>query len=85
MVRKQAEPNLDAWWEEQEQRQGRASRNRKVGAIALSAALVIATALFVLRGSEVTDQSKETEKPASSGVTLPSKRASISSTSRQGR
>ena len=73
MVRKQAEPNLDAWWEEQEQRQGRASRNRKVGAIALSAALVIATALFVLRGSEVTDQSKETEKPASSGVTLPSK------------
>ena len=73
MVRKQAEPNLDAWWEEQEQRQGRASRNRKVGAIALSAALVIATALFVLRESEVTDQSKETEKPASSGVTLPSK------------
>ena len=71
MVRKQTEPNVDAWWEEQEQRQGRALRNRKVGAIALSAALVIVTALLVLRESQVTDQRKETERPASSGVALP--------------
>jgi Tol biopolymer transport system component len=71
MVRNQTEPDVDAWWEEQEQRQGRTSRSRKAGAIALSAALFIATAWFVVRASEVTDQSKEMEEPASSGVALP--------------
>lgn len=73
MVRNQTEPDVDAWWEEQEQRQGRTSRSRKAGAIALSAALVIATAWFVLGGSQVTDQSEEIEKPASRGATLPSR------------
>jgi Tol biopolymer transport system component len=73
MVRNQTEPDVHAWWEEQEQRQGRTSRSRKAGAIALSAALFIATAWFVVRGSEVTDQSKEIEEPASRGVALPSK------------
>jgi Tol biopolymer transport system component len=71
MVRNQTEPDVEAWWEEQEQRQGRTSRSRKAGAIALSAALFIATAWFVVSGSEVTDQSKEMEEPASSGVALP--------------
>lgn len=73
MVRNQTEPDVDAWWEEQEQRQGRASRSRKAGAIALSAAFAIATAWFALRGSEVADQSEELEEPASRGVVLPSR------------
>jgi dipeptidyl aminopeptidase/acylaminoacyl peptidase len=74
VVRNQTEPNVDVWWEEQEQRQGRASRNRKFGAIAFTAGLVIATAWLVLRSSEVTDQSKVIQEPASIGMTLPSRR-----------
>ena len=41
MVTKQTEPDLDAW-QEQEQRQRRAARNRKVSALAPVAAVLFA-------------------------------------------
>ena len=41
MVTKQTEPDVDAW-KDQERRQRKANRNKKIGAIAVSAALVIA-------------------------------------------
>jgi WD40-like Beta Propeller Repeat len=53
MVTKQTEPDLDAW-RDQEHRQRRAARNRKAGAIALVAALVLGVIAFatVLRPGE---------------------------------
>jgi Tol biopolymer transport system component len=45
MVTKQTEPDLDAW-RDQEHRQRRAARNRKAGAIALVAALVLGVIAF---------------------------------------
>jgi Tol biopolymer transport system component len=41
MVTKQTEPDVDAW-KDQERRQRKANRNKKIGAIAMAAALVIA-------------------------------------------
>ena len=51
MVTKQTEPDLDSW-REQEERQRRVARNRRVGAIALVAAIVAALAIFALNGRE---------------------------------
>jgi Tol biopolymer transport system component len=69
MVRNQTEPVTDAW-EEQERRQRRVARNRKIGAISLSAALALVAAWFVLSGLDATDQGKKvTGQPAA----LPSK------------
>ena len=51
MVTKQTEPDLDSW-REQEQRQRRVARNRRVGAIALVAAIVAALAIFALNGRQ---------------------------------
>ena len=45
MVTKQTEPDLDAW-RDQEHRQRRAARNRRAGAIALVAALVLGVIAF---------------------------------------
>jgi Tol biopolymer transport system component len=47
MVTKQAEPDLDSW-KEQERRQRRVARNRKVGAIGLSAALIAGAIVFAV-------------------------------------
>jgi len=65
MVTKQTEPDLDAW-RDQEHRQRRAARNRKAGAIALVAALVLGVIAFatVLRPG---DDSKVA--PANDGAT----------------
>ena len=47
MVTKQTEPDLDAW-REQERRQRRKGRNRKLGALAIAAAIgVVATAVAI--------------------------------------
>jgi Tol biopolymer transport system component len=72
MVRNQTEP-IQGAWKEQERRQRRVTRNRKIGAISLSAALVVVAALFVLNESVLTDQGKETNKVAGRPATLPSK------------
>jgi Tol biopolymer transport system component len=47
MVTNKTEPDLDSW-KEQEKRQRRTMRNRKVGAIALVAALLVGIGIFVL-------------------------------------
>jgi Tol biopolymer transport system component len=47
MVTKQTEPDLDSW-KKQEDRQRRASRNRKVGVVALVAVFAIGLLLFAL-------------------------------------
>ena len=47
MVTKQTEPELDSW-REQEQRQGRAARTRKIGALATVAAIVAALTILAL-------------------------------------
>jgi len=73
MTTRKIEPDLHEW-EEQERRQRRVTRNRKIGAIALSAALAVVAALFVLNGLDATDQGKETNKVAGQPATLPSER-----------
>jgi Tol biopolymer transport system component len=71
LVRNQTEPIRGAW-EEQERRQRRVTRNRKIGAIALSAALAVVAAWFALSGSDVTGQGKESNKVAGQPAALPS-------------
>lgn len=48
MVTKQTEPDIDAW-REQERRQRRTSRNRKVGALAVAAVIGIVAVVVVMR------------------------------------
>ena len=48
MVTKQTEPDVDAW-NQQEDRQRRRSRNRRIGALALAAAIGIVAAVVVIR------------------------------------
>ena len=48
MVTEQTEPDLDAWTE-QDRRQRRASRNRRLGALALAAMLGLLAAVFAVR------------------------------------
>jgi len=74
MVRNQTEPIRGAW-KEQERRQRRVTRNRKIGAISLSAALVVVAALFVLNESVLTDRGTETNKVVGQPASLPSERA----------
>jgi Tol biopolymer transport system component len=70
-VRNQTEPVLGAW-KELERRQRRVVRNRRIGAISLSAALALVAAWFALLGSDATDQGKETNKVIGQPATLPS-------------
>lgn len=50
MVTKQTEPDLDAW-KQQERRQRRSSRIRKVSAISIAAAIGIAAVIVVIRSA----------------------------------
>lgn len=60
MVRNRIEFVPDAW-EEQQRRQRRMARNRRIGAISVSATLaIVAAAWFVLSGSGAIDGSRET-------------------------
>ena len=61
MVTKQTEPDLDAWIE-QEQRQQRSARNRKLRAMAVAAVVTIGAALFAAR---VLDLGSDGSAPAS--------------------
>ena len=61
MVTKQTEPDLDAW-REQERRQRKANRNKRIGAIAVAAALVIA-----LLAIGISTQGSDDVQPANSG------------------
>jgi Tol biopolymer transport system component len=71
MTTRNIEPDLHDW-DEQERRQRRVVRNRKIGAISLSVVLAVVAALFVLDASDLTDQGKETNKVAGQPATLPS-------------
>jgi hypothetical protein len=51
MVTKQTEPDLDAW-REQERRQRRTSRNRRLGALAVAAVMGIVAAVVVIRAMD---------------------------------
>jgi hypothetical protein len=55
MVTKQTEPDLDSW-KKQEDRQRRASRNRRVGAIVVAVAAAIAIGIFALVTRPSTNQ-----------------------------
>jgi Tol biopolymer transport system component len=70
MATRKIEPDLHEW-EEQERRQRRVTRNRRIGAIALSVVLAVGVALFVLNASDMTDRGR---KPNQAGqpATLPS-------------
>jgi Tol biopolymer transport system component len=72
LVRNQTEPIRGAWGE-QERRQRRVTRNRKIGAISLSAALAVVTVWFVLSGSDAIDRGKETNRVAGRPAALPSR------------
>jgi len=61
MVTKQTEPDVDAW-KDQERRQRKANRNKKIGAIAVAAALVIA-----LVAIGISTQGSDDVQPAGSG------------------
>jgi Tol biopolymer transport system component len=61
MVTKQTEPDVDAW-KDQERRQRKANRNKKIGAIAVAAALVIA-----LVAIGISTQGSDDVQPANSG------------------
>jgi len=71
MTTRNIEPDLHEW-NEQERRQRRAARNRRIGVISLSAALAVAVALFVVNTSDLTDQGRETNEVAGQPATLPS-------------
>ena len=70
-TKQMGEPDLDSW-QKQEKRQRKASRNKKIGAISLSAALIVAVALFVVNAWVLTDQGRETNEVAGQPATLPS-------------
>jgi hypothetical protein len=51
MVTKQTEPDIDAW-KDQERRQRKANRNKKIGAIAVAAAIGIVAVVVVIRAGD---------------------------------
>jgi Tol biopolymer transport system component len=69
-TKQMGEPDVDSW-REQKKRQRKASRNKKIGAISLSAALAVAVALLVVNTWVLTDQGRETNV-AGQPATLPS-------------
>ena len=64
MVTKQSEPDMDAWKQQQE-RQRRVARNRKLGAVAVVGAIAAALVLVFA----VTRPSENTSQPAQPGTT----------------
>lgn len=71
MVKQQTQPDMDSW-AEQERRLARAGRNRKVGALALVAALAVGIAILVV--SNLGGQaSTGPASPGSSSATPPRK------------
>jgi Tol biopolymer transport system component len=62
MVTKQTEPDLDSW-KQQEQKQRRTARNRRVGAFALVAALGIVAAVIAINASAVDDTERTGAPP----------------------
>jgi hypothetical protein len=68
MVKQQSKPDVDSWTE-QERRLARAGRNRKMGALALVAALAVGAALLVM--SNVGQKSSGPASPRPASATSP--------------
>jgi len=64
MVTKQTEPDLDSW-KQQEDKQRRTSRNRKIGAVVAAAAVIVAAGVFVLATRPGGSTTPVTQPPAS--------------------
>jgi Tol biopolymer transport system component len=62
MVTKQTEPDVDSW-RQQEQRQRRTARSRRVGAFALVAAIGIAATVIAIRAIPVDDTERTGRRP----------------------
>jgi hypothetical protein len=71
MVTKQAEPSRDSWTE-QERRQQRAARNRKIGAIGLAAALIAVAVVFAVTNLGDGKDGTLVPTPANTGQPNPS-------------
>jgi Tol biopolymer transport system component len=71
MVRAETRPVPDAW-EEQQRRQRRIARNRRIGAISLATAIAVMAVFLVLSQSDVTDRGKEANKVAGPPGVIPS-------------
>jgi hypothetical protein len=69
MVSQKVEPDLDAW-KQQEQRQRRTARNRKIGAFALVACLLIAAVVIAVNARPAEEQTNvgDTSGPAVDGA-----------------
>jgi len=72
MVTKQTEPDLDSW-KQQEDKQRRSSRNRKIGAIAVAVAAVVVVGIFALASRPGTNRTPLTgpSSPAPMNTTPP--------------
>jgi len=70
MVTKQTEPDLDSW-QQQERRQRAAARNRRIGAIAVAAAVVAGIAIAVVAARDRADQPATRPTPSVGGGALP--------------
>jgi Tol biopolymer transport system component len=70
MVTKQAEPSRDSWTE-QERRQQRAARNRKIGAIGLAAAMIVVAVVFAVTNLGNGKDGALVPTPADTGQQLP--------------
>ena len=70
MTTKQVEPDVDTW-REQEDRQRRASRNRKIGALAVTAAIGIVAAVIVIRIAGDTDRTQPAVAPTPTEAVVP--------------
>lgn len=75
MVSQKLEPDLDSW-NQQERRQRRSARNRKLGAFALVATLAIAAAVIVV----TTRSGEETSRKAAVDPDLPTVEGSVPTT-----
>jgi hypothetical protein len=62
MVTKQTEPDVDAW-REQERRQRRTARNRKLGALAMVASIGIVAVVVVIRAAEDRTGTQPVDRP----------------------
>jgi TolB protein len=82
MVTKQTEPDLDSW-NQQEQRQRRAARNRRIGAIAVAAAVIAALALFALTVPANDRKDVGTDPPAPSSVPAGAEIVGLDGTTRE--
>ena len=70
MVTKQTEPDLDSW-QQQERRQRAAARNRRIGAIAVAAAVVAGIAIAVVAARDRADQPANRPTPSIGEGALP--------------